>query len=64
MLYIHFPKKELKIGPQNFKNGTVPISHNGVTTICPMFAEEDGEIGFVFNNEKYYFSDYMQSPDE
>jgi hypothetical protein len=53
----------IKVGEQNFKNklfhvdfvgkiGKVPIEVNGEKVICPIYKEKNGEISFVFQNEK------------
>ncbi len=42
---------------QNFSNGTAEIIINNNIVICEMFQDQDGDIGFYFDNKEFYFKD-------
>lgn len=49
---------KLLVGNQNFKTETVDVVFNDEKRNCPMFQDEEGDIGFIFEGEGIYFS-YM-----
>ena len=51
-----FKDKIIKVSQQNFKDGTVEIIYGSTYHKCNMF-NEDGDIGFIFKNKKFYFNE-------
>ena len=46
--------KNLEYEKQDFTCGTVKIIDNGNEVICDMFIDEDGDIGFFYDEEEIY----------
>lgn len=45
----------INVGKQVFKDATVPVEINGKHIMCPMFSHDDGDIGFIIENEEVLF---------
>lgn len=47
--------KRINVGRQNFVTGTVKVEEDGEVTVCDMFTDFEGDIGFTYKGEEVYF---------
>lgn len=51
-------EESIYVGKQDFDNNTVEVAYNGKRFDCPLFSDK-GNIGFVFENQEFYFSNFV-----
>lgn len=49
--------RTIRIGEQDFENGTVVVKECGIVKNCPMFQDDNGDIYFIYENEPIAFRD-------
>lgn len=47
--------KRVNVGKQNFVTNTVKVEEEGQVTVCIMFSDFDGDIGFTYKGETVWF---------
>lgn len=55
MHYVDKSGKKITVGRQNLAKETVELVDGNKKVDAPMFSDEDGDIGFVYNGEEVFF---------
>ncbi|WP_460271556.1 hypothetical protein [Bacillus sp. NEAU-Y102] len=55
MHYVDKSGKKITVGRQNLTKETVELVDGNKKVDAPMFSDEDGDIGFVYNGEEVFF---------
>lgn len=55
MHYVDKGGKKITVGRQNLAKETVELVDGNKKVDAPMFSDEDGDIGFVYNGEEVFF---------
>jgi hypothetical protein len=52
---IQIDGQDVYVGQQCFETNTVEIEVDGKKMHCPLFQDKDGDIGFIFKGDIFYF---------
>lgn len=55
MHYVDKSGNKITVGRQNLTKETVELVDGNKKVEAPMFSDEDGDIGFVYNGEEVFF---------